>query len=191
MVKVMYLIKESGLSGKRLFLLSLSAIISMCCIAQNTLDFTVKQSHKVIVPTLKNLRTLVDCSSDQFSVLMKQYGYWQSKDIEASDYTHLIYENNSLDFYMDGGDGEGCNYIEMSEVYKHAHIFGKISNVLPVNALINLRKELTPYFRDKTSDGIERFVVEDGKGGGYLVQIYINNKTHYNIHIQHFSKLHN
>lgn len=81
----------------------------LSCAAQNSLDYTNRQvgssSHKIITLTLKNLITIVDCSSDQFSAYMKQYGYWISKDMTASDYTHILYENNSLDFYLDGSDG--------------------------------------------------------------------------------------
>lgn len=78
----------------------------------------------------------------------------------------------------------------MSEAYKHAQIFGKISNVYPQNALAKLRTELSPYYMDETTDGIERFVVKDKGNGGYLIQIIITERTHYQIHIQHFLKLH-
>lgn len=176
---------------KRLVVLLSFGVMALSCIAQKSLDYTNKYvgsyAHKVITPTLKNLKTIVNCPSGQFSELMKQYGYWKSK-MDASDYTHLIYENNSLDFYLDGGDGEGANYIEMSETYKHAQIFGRLSHMFPEDALIKLRKELNPYYRDRTPDGIERFVVEDGQGGGYLIQIVIQERTHYQIHIQHFAK---
>lgn len=155
-----------------------------------SLDYTTWQSHNVITPTLKNLITIVDCSDNQFASLMKRYGYWESKDIEASDYTHQIFENNSLDFYLDNNDGLGANYIELSETYRHAQIFGRILGVYPKNALVQLRSSLKPYFKDRTSEGIDRFVIPDKGIGGYLVQIQMHGRTHYNIHIQHFSKLH-
>ena len=147
-------------------------------------------SHQVVTLSISNLKTIVDCTSNQFTSLMQRYGYWPSKDLQASDYTHLLYENNSLDFYLRGNDGLGANYIEMSETYKHAQIFGKISNIYPQNALVNLSNSLRPYYRDRTPEGIDRFVIEDGKGGGYLIQIVTPNNTHYNVHIQHFPKLH-
>lgn len=179
---------------KRLYIYIIFTVGYLSCAAQNSLDYANRQvgssSHKVITLTLKNLITIVDCSSDQFSAYMKQYGYWMSKDMTSSDYTHILYENNSLDFYLDGSDGLGSNYIEMSEAYKHAQIFGKISNVYPQNALARLRTELAPYYMDKTTDGIERFVVRDKEIGGYLIQIIITERTHYQIHIQHFLKLH-
>lgn len=179
---------------KKLVVLLLFGVLALPCAAQTSLDYANKYvgtyAHKVITPTLKNLKAIVDCSSGQFSALMKQYNYRKS-EMNASDYTHLIYDNNSVDFYLDGGDGEGANYIEMSETYKHAQIFGRLSHVFPENALVKLRNELNPYYRDRTSDGIERFVVEDGHGGGYLIQIVIQERTHYGIHIQHFAKLHN
>lgn len=121
---------------------------------------------------------------------MKNYGYWPSKDLPGSDYTHMLYENNSLDFYLDGNDGLGVNYIELSETYRHAQIFGGLSNIYPRNALVNLRNALTPYYRDTTQDGIDRFVIPDSVGGGYLIQILIKQRTHYEVHIQHFAKLH-
>lgn len=181
-------------SMKRVFITLSFVAIVLTCAAQKSLVFANRYvdnyAHKVITPTLANLVTIVDCTSSEFSLLMKQYGYWVSKDMEASDYTHLIYENNSLDFYLNGGNGEGANYIEMSETYKHAQVFGKLSNVFPNDALVKLRNELNPYFRDRTSEGIDRFVVEDDRGGGYLIQIVIQERTHYRIHIQHFAKLH-
>ena len=131
-----------------------------------------------------------DCSSSQFALLMENYGYWRSKDLQGSDYTHLLYENNSLDFYLDGNDGLGVNYIELSETYRHAQFFGGLSNIYPHNSLVNLRNALKPYYRDTTQEGIERFVLEDGVGGGYLIQILIKQRTHYEVHIQHFAKLH-
>lgn len=179
---------------KRLAVLLSLGVMVLSCVAQNSLDYANRYvgsyAHKVVTPTLKNLKTIVDCSSNQFSTLMKQYNYKQSQ-MDASDYTHLICDNNSVDFYLNGGDGEGANYIEMSETYKHAQIFGRLSHVFPSDGLVKLRNELNPYYRDRTSDGIERFIVEDGKGGGYLIQIIIQEKTHYRIHIQHFAKLHN
>ena len=155
-----------------------------------TLDCTTWQSHKVITLSIRNLVTIVDCSSSQFALLMENYGYWRSKDLQGSDYTHLLYENNSLDFYLDGNDGLGVNYIELSETYRHAQFFGGLSNIYPHNSLVNLRNALKPYYRDTTQEGIERFVLEDGVGGGYLIQILIKQRTHYEVHIQHFAKLH-
>lgn len=175
---------------KRLILLSVLLSGAVITSYAQYLEATTLRSHKVITPTIKNLKTIVDCSSNQFATLMQNYGYWPSRDIQASDYTHQIYENNSLDFYLDGNDGLGANYIEMSETYKHAQIFGNLATVYPRNALINLRNSLQPYYRDRTSDGVDRFVIEDGKGGGYLIQIVTPNNTHYNVHIQHFPRLH-
>ena len=173
--------------------LILTLLITVCATtisSAQTLDYTTWQSHKVITLSLRNLITIVDCSSNQFSALMKNYGYWPSKELQGSDYTHMLYENNSLDFYLDGNDGLGVNYIEQSETYRHAQIFGGLSRVYPRNALVNLRNALTPYYRDRTPNGVDRFVVEDGVGGGYLIQILIKNRTHYEVHIQHFAKLH-
>lgn len=179
---------------RQIFTMGIFLMAVLLCKAQGTLDYTNRYvgsyAHKVITPTIKNLKTIVDCTSDQFMALMKQYEYWQSKEMEPSDYTHIVYENNSLDFYLGNEDGLGANYIELSDTYKHAQIYGRLSMVYPQNALGKLRKDLTPYFRDRTSDGIERFVIEDGLGGGYLIQIVIQNNTHYQIHIQHFAKLH-
>lgn len=156
---------------------------------QNSLNYVTKNSHRIITPSLKNLITIVDCSSERFGALMKQNGYRVSQDIQGSDYTHLVYENNSLDLYKNGG-GRGAHYVELSDIYSHAQIFGALKNLYPEDALISLRKELSPYYSGTTSDGIEQFVVEDGKGGGYLIQIQIQQRTHYGIHIQHFAKLH-
>ena len=173
---------------KILFLIYLLVCFATTSPAQ-TLDCATWQSHKVITLSIRNLITIVDCSSSQFSLLMKNYGYWRSKDLQGSDYTHLLYENNSLDFYLYDNDGLGVNYIELSETYRHAQIFGGLSNIYPQNALVNLRKALTPYYRDTTKDGIDRFVIEDGMGGGYLIQILIKQRIHYEVHIQHFAKL--
>lgn len=175
---------------KRLFLFSVLLCGAYFTTSAQYLDATTLMSHKVITLTIKNLKTIVDCTSNQFASLMQNYGYWPSRDIQASDYTHQIYENNSLDLYLDGNNGLGANYIEMSETYKHAQIFGNLSTVYPRNALINLRNSLQPYYHDRTTDGIERFVIEDGKGGGYLIQIVTPNNTQYNVHIQHFPTLH-
>ena len=147
--------------------LILTLLITVCATtisSAQTLDYTTWQSYKVITLSLRNLITIVDCSSNQFSALMKNYGYWPSKDLQGSDYTHKLYENNSIDLYLDGNDGLGVNYIELSEAYHHAQIFGGLSKIYPRNALVNLRNALTPYYRDTTKDGIERFVIEEGRG---------------------------
>lgn len=175
---------------KKFLVLIFLFVCAISTSSAQTLDYSTWQSHKVITLSIRNLITIVDCSSDQFSVLMKNYGYWRSKDFQGSDYTHLLYENNSLDFYLDGNDGLGVNYIELSETYRHAQIFGSLSNIYPHNALVNLRSALKQYYRDTTQDGIDRFVMEDGRGGGYLIQILIKQRTHYEVHIQHFAKLH-
>lgn len=175
---------------KNLILSLLLIVCSATIGSAQSLDYTTWQSHKVITLSIRNLVTIVDCSSNQFALLMKNYGYWRSKDLQGSDYTHMLYDNNSLDFYLDGNDGLGVNYIELSETYRHAQFFGGLSNIYPRNALVNLRTALRPYYRDITQDGIERFVIEDGVGGGYLIQIVIKQRTHYEVHIQHFAKLH-
>lgn len=175
---------------KKIYITLLLIVCAATISSAQTLDYTTWHSHKVITLSIKNLITIVDCSSNQFSSLMKSHGYWPSKDLQGSDYTHMLYENNSLDFYLYGNDGLGVNYIEQSETYRHAQIFGGLSNIYPHNALANLRKVLTPYYRDTTQEGIDRFVIEDGVGGGYLIQILIKQRAHYEVHIQHFAKLH-
>lgn len=173
---------------KRIVFLTLLLLPPFFGLTQS-LDYSTRNGHKVITLTINNLKTIVDCSSSQFSNLMKQYGYWPSRDIPASDYTHLIYENNGMDMFLDGNDGLGVNFIEMSETYRHAQIFGALNNVYPQNAFVSLRNSLNPYFVTRTSDGVDKYLIKDGKGGGYLIQIVINRSTHYEVHIQHYTKL--
>lgn len=128
-------------------------------------------SHKIIIPTLNNLITLVDLSQSTFISLMEEYGYFQDGKIaEPSDYTFSAFCNYSLDFYMEPLNGFGTNMIEYSEIHKCVRFFGIFDNLSPRDALINLTKELLPYYT-KEMDGKDCFVIPLQEGGGYVIQI--------------------
>ena len=142
-------------------------------------------SYKVLTPTFKNLKLLVDCNSEQFVVLMKKYGYKQETGLSpTSDYTHLVYSMMPLDFYLDG-EGYGSNTIEFSDIRQHVRFIGKLYNLHPKNALINLHKELGGYFL-KSENGVDKFVIRESIGG-YAVEISQKGEF-YCVDIFHFLK---
>ena len=165
-------------------------LLGVCCasVAQ-TLDYAMWKTHQVISLSTKNLLTLVDCTSREFTALMERYGYEPSRRVKPSDRTHVVYENGALDFFLDGNSGLGSNFVEKSETSRHVQIFGKIEHLFPKNSLTLLRNTLDPYFRDKTPEGADRYLIYDDTGGGYLILIEMENETHYHVHIRHLRKM--
>lgn len=161
------------------FLLCVSFIAFIISVFSQSLDYQnryVKDvAYKVLTPTLKNLKTLVNCSQDQFIGYMKQYGY--KPEVEPSEYTHISYSKMPLDFYMDS-NGYGANTIEYSEIYHHIRFTGKMQNIHPKDALINLHKEIAEYQMGTTDNGANRFVLKENPGG-YVIEILTQNGFYY------------
>ena len=155
-------------------------------IAQTTLDYDIRKigssTYKVIKPTFNNLKAIVNCSSNQFETMMKQYGYWKSRDSYPTDYSYVVYDNNSTDLYLYGNQGLGINYVEKSESKKHALIRGKMSQLFPKGSLSDLRLELYSY-KVRESDN-EKFIVKDEQGGQYVIELEFSNGN-YKIGIVH------
>lgn len=144
-------------------------------------------SHKIIIPTLNNLITLVDLSQSNFVSLMEQYGYFQDSDlVEPSDYTFTTFCNYSMDFFMAPLNGFGTNTIEKSEIRKCVRFIGKLSNLSPRDALTNLAKDLHEYYT-KPVDGKDCFVIPIKEGGGYVILIGSSNGF-YVIECMHLDK---
>ena len=132
-------------------------------------------SHKIIIPTLNNLITLVDLPQSNFVSLMEQYGYFQDVDmVEPSDYTFAAFCNYSLDFFMAPLNGFGTNTIEQSEIRRCVRFIGKLGNLSPRDALTNFANELQKYYT-KCVDGKDCFVIPIQQGGGYVILIGSSN----------------
>ena len=141
--------------------------------------------HWTITPTLKNLTLLVDCSSDRFKKLMKAYGYALPKDTAVLDKSHFLYTNKQS--YVRGKYGD--NYVELFRADNHARIFGKIERLYPQTAISKLKDELKPYFDTQNSHyDLERYVINDSKGGCYAVEFYLTENMDYIVDVWHFNK---
>ena len=143
-------------------------------------------SHKIIIPTLKNLLTLVDLPQSSFISLMEQYGYSHDNDVELPDYTYTAFSNYSIDFFLPPLNGEGTNTIEQSEIRKTVRFLGSISKLSPPDALTNLAKELQEYYTGQR-DGMDCFVIPLQQGGGYVILIGSSNGW-YDIGCMHLDK---
>lgn len=167
---------------KKMFILACAVFLGIVEINAQELDYKYwdmtgekAYSHKIIIPTLHNLITLVDMPQSSFISLMKQYGYSQDGDlVEPSDYTFAAFCNYSLDFFMAPLNGLGTNTIEQSEIRKCVRFIGKLNNLSPRDALTNLAKELQQYYTGQ-KDGKDCFVIPLQQGGGYLILIGSSN----------------
>lgn len=131
-------------------------------------------SHKIIIPTLNNLITLVDLPQSNFVSLMEQYGYSHDSNVEPPDYTYTAFSNYSIDFYLYQLNGEGTNTIEQSEIRKAVRFLGDLSKLSPPDALTNLAKDLQEFYTGQY-EGMDGFVIPIQQGGGYVILIGSSN----------------
>lgn len=141
--------------------------------------------HCTIPPTLKNLTLLVDCSSNRFIKLMEAYGYRLPEDTAVLDKSHFLYTNKNS--YVRGDYGD--NYVELSRKDNHARIFGKLERLYPRTVISKLKDELKPYYDEHNSHyNLERYVINDSKGGCYAFEFYLTENMDYLVDVWHFNK---
>jgi hypothetical protein len=143
-------------------------------------------SHKIIIPTLNNLITLVDLPQSSFVSLMEQYGYSHDTEVNPTDYTYTAFSNYSIDFFLPPLNGLGTNTIEQSEIRKCVRFYGSLSKLSPHDALTNLAKDLQEFYTGQ-KDGKDCFVIPLQQGGGYVILIGSSNGW-YDIGCLHLDK---
>ena len=105
-----------------------------------------------IIPSIKTLTAIVNCSSNEFFKIMSTYGY-QSAINPLEEYTstdYLLYKTEGF-AEKKGYQGIGTNYIYLNPKDNHACMFGSISSLFPRNAISKLKAELEPNLIDNSN----------------------------------------
>ena len=146
------------MSGFRLFCISVALFVSCHCLsAQVYLQTTTYNNCTVIVPTKDNLIKLVNCMAEQFKSTMRQYRYSPSEGYSGLAY---VYDNWSLDLFLDNDRGVGGNHIEFDTYERYVAYTVMQDQVWPRTAIQDLRESMRPYYQ-KTTNGVDYFVSED------------------------------
>lgn len=158
---------------KKVILLVSLILCSINVMAQYSLDVHKKTiggeySITVIPPTLKNLMTLVNCTSTEFKSLMSGNRYYINSEASGKN---LVYDNDSLTAYMHNNGGVGITTIIYESYNSAVWINGLQKHMYPQSSVPDLYEELKPYYT-KTENGNDYFLIRtDACNYGIIINV--------------------